>query len=163
MQRLCGRSSRAAGVQPAITAPLCARAILQSCSRSRIAFSPQPQWGHRFAVATAVSIEGSTARTVVETRELVLADDISWTVEYGRGTIRPTRSGSPAADNCGTRCNCSPTSSSMPSATEFSAALSAVAQARGYRVTLCDARSLFATPERFAGAEIVVDWPTVCF
>ena len=30
----------------------------------------------------------------------------------------------------------------------------------GYRVTVCDARPLFATPDRFPGAaEVVVDWP----
>ena len=48
-------------------------------------------------------------------------------------------------------------------AMEFSAALSAAAQVLGYRVTLCDPRSLFATPERFPGAEVVVFWPTAWF
>lgn len=48
-------------------------------------------------------------------------------------------------------------------AMEFSAALSTAAQVLGYRVTLCDPRALFATPERFPGAEIVVAWPTVWF
>lgn len=45
-------------------------------------------------------------------------------------------------------------------AMEFSAALAAAASALGYRVTVCDPRSLFATNERFETAEVVVEWPT---
>lgn len=45
-------------------------------------------------------------------------------------------------------------------AMEFSAALAAAAVAIGYRVTVCDPRPLFATAERFPGAEVVVKWPT---
>ena len=44
-------------------------------------------------------------------------------------------------------------------AMEFSAALSAAAQVLGYAVTVCDPRELFATAERFPGAELVVEWP----
>jgi xanthine dehydrogenase accessory factor len=45
-------------------------------------------------------------------------------------------------------------------AVDFSAALSDAAALRGYRVTVCDARPVFATPERFPGAdEVVVAWP----
>jgi xanthine dehydrogenase accessory factor len=45
-------------------------------------------------------------------------------------------------------------------AMEFSAALAAAAAVVGYRVTVCDPRPLFATPRRFPGAEVVVQWPT---
>ncbi|WP_456847185.1 XdhC family protein [Cellulomonas sp. P5_C6] len=45
-------------------------------------------------------------------------------------------------------------------ALEFSAALAAAARAVGYRVTVCDAREVLATPRRHPGAdEVVVDWP----
>jgi len=45
-------------------------------------------------------------------------------------------------------------------ALEFSAALAAAARAVGYRVTVCDARAVLATPRRHPGAdEVVVDWP----
>ncbi|WP_028049058.1 XdhC family protein [Cellulomonas sp. URHD0024] len=45
-------------------------------------------------------------------------------------------------------------------ALEFSAALSSAARAVGYRVTVCDARAVLATPRRHPGAdEVVVDWP----
>ncbi len=44
-------------------------------------------------------------------------------------------------------------------AMEFSAALAGAAAAVGYRVTVCDARPLFATEERFPGSDVVVAWP----
>ena len=45
-------------------------------------------------------------------------------------------------------------------AMEYSAALARAAGALGYRVTVCDPRSLFATEERFPGSNLVVEWPT---
>ncbi|MDJ1113959.1 XdhC family protein [Microbacterium dauci] len=44
-------------------------------------------------------------------------------------------------------------------AVEFAVALSALAQAAGMRVTVVDARSVFATADRFPGAEVIVDRP----
>jgi xanthine dehydrogenase accessory factor len=45
-------------------------------------------------------------------------------------------------------------------AVDFTAALTRVARTLGYRVTVCDAREVFATAERFPEAhEVVVDWP----
>ena len=45
-------------------------------------------------------------------------------------------------------------------AVDFAAALARVAKILGYRVTVCDARAVFATPARFPMAdEVVVDWP----
>ncbi len=45
-------------------------------------------------------------------------------------------------------------------AVDFTAALSRVAKVLGYRVTVCDARPVFATTQRFPFAdEVVVDWP----
>jgi xanthine dehydrogenase accessory factor len=45
-------------------------------------------------------------------------------------------------------------------AVDFTAALARVAKVLGYRVTVCDAREVFATPKRFPMAdEVVVDWP----
>jgi xanthine dehydrogenase accessory factor len=45
-------------------------------------------------------------------------------------------------------------------AVEFAAALSTVGRFLGYRVTVCDARAVFATSRRFPDAdEVVVDWP----
>jgi xanthine dehydrogenase accessory factor len=45
-------------------------------------------------------------------------------------------------------------------AVDFTAALTRVAKILGYRVTVCDAREVFATRARFPFAdEVVVDWP----
>jgi len=45
-------------------------------------------------------------------------------------------------------------------AVDFTAALARVAKVLGYRVTVCDARGVFATPRRFPMAdEVVVSWP----
>lgn len=45
-------------------------------------------------------------------------------------------------------------------AVDFTAALARVAKVLGYRVTVCDARAIFATPQRFPMAdEVVNDWP----
>ncbi|WP_448002456.1 XdhC family protein [Agromyces bauzanensis] len=46
-------------------------------------------------------------------------------------------------------------------AVAFAEALSAAAALLGYRVTVCDPRPLFATPERFPAAhEVVAEWPS---
>ncbi|MGI3197759.1 XdhC family protein [Streptomyces sp. GLT-R25] len=45
-------------------------------------------------------------------------------------------------------------------AVDFAAALSQAGRFLGYRVTVCDARPVFATPARFPYAdEVVIDWP----
>jgi xanthine dehydrogenase accessory factor len=45
-------------------------------------------------------------------------------------------------------------------AVDFTAALARVAKILGYRVTVCDARAVFATQARFPMAdEVIVDWP----
>jgi xanthine dehydrogenase accessory factor len=45
-------------------------------------------------------------------------------------------------------------------AIDFAAAVASVGAFLGYRVTVCDARAVFATTKRFADAdEVVVDWP----
>ena len=49
-------------------------------------------------------------------------------------------------------------------AVDFTAALSRVAKMLGYRVTVCDAREVFATRRRFPMAdEVLVTWPTPVF
>ena len=45
-------------------------------------------------------------------------------------------------------------------AVDYAAAVTRIGAFLGYRVTVCDAREVFATPERFPeAAEVVVDWP----
>jgi xanthine dehydrogenase accessory factor len=166
--------------------------------------------GHRLAVATAISIEGSAPRAVgtsmaydgeavigsiaggcvegavVETCELVLADGIPRTVEYGysdetafsvgltcggrlrihvqllEGDVEAALREGVELQVCREFIEAPPVRRRMIifGAMEFSAALSTAAQALGYGVTVCDPRPLFATPARFPGAELIVSWPT---
>ncbi|MGW3288539.1 XdhC family protein [Streptomyces sp. NPDC001002] len=45
-------------------------------------------------------------------------------------------------------------------AIDYAAAVARIGGFLGYRVTVCDARPVFATPKRFpTGVEVVVDWP----
>ena len=45
-------------------------------------------------------------------------------------------------------------------AIDYAAAVARIGSFLGYRVTVCDARGVFATPQRFPGAdEVIVDWP----
>jgi len=44
-------------------------------------------------------------------------------------------------------------------AIDFASALARQGAFLGYRVTVCDARPVFATSRRFPGVEVVVDWP----
>lgn len=44
-------------------------------------------------------------------------------------------------------------------AIDHAAALARLGAFLGYRPTVCDARTTFATPQRFPDAEVVVDWP----
>ncbi|MCU1391868.1 MAG: putative carbon monoxide dehydrogenase accessory protein [Ilumatobacteraceae bacterium] len=49
-------------------------------------------------------------------------------------------------------------------AVDFTAALAKVSKVLGYRVTVCDAREVFATPRRFPMAdEVLVSWPGKLF
>ena len=49
-------------------------------------------------------------------------------------------------------------------AVDFTAALARVAKVLGYRVTVCDAREVFATRRRFPMAdEVIVSWPSPLF
>ncbi|CAN5172736.1 hypothetical protein BH09ACT2_BH09ACT2_05040 [soil metagenome] len=132
---------------------------------------------------------GCVEGAVVETCELVLSDGIPRTVEYGvsdesaysvgltcGGKLRihvqildddliSALAAQRDLDVCAGFTERAPVERHLIvfGAMEFSAALSSAAQVLGYRVTVCDPRSLFTTPARFPGAEIVVSWPTVWF
>jgi xanthine dehydrogenase accessory factor len=61
-------------------------------------------------------------------------------------------------------CHAGPPEMWIFGAVDFTAALAKVAKVLGYRVTVCDAREVFATRRRFPMAdEVVVSWPTALF
>ncbi len=166
--------------------------------------------GARLAVATAISIEGSAPRTVgtsmafdgasvigsiaggcvegqvVETCELVLADGVPRTVEFGvtdetafevgltcGGQLRihvqvlteqlidGLRTGSDV-EVCSEFTDRPRVARSMIifGSMEYSSALAAAAHVVGFDVTVCDPRPLFTTQARFPAATVVVQWPT---
>ena len=127
-------------------------------------------------------VEGAVVETCVE----VLADGFARTVEYGYSDdtalhvgltcggelrihvqllddalVESLRAGS-AIEVCHEFTELPPVDRRMIifGAMEFSTALAAAAATTGYRVTVCDPRSLFATPERFPSAQLAVEWPT---
>jgi xanthine dehydrogenase accessory factor len=61
-------------------------------------------------------------------------------------------------------CHAAPPEMWIFGAVDFTAALAKVSKVLGYRVTVCDAREVFATRRRFPMAdEVVVSWPTPLF
>lgn len=61
-------------------------------------------------------------------------------------------------------CHAAPPQMWIFGAVDFTAALAKVAKVLGYRVTVCDAREVFATKRRFPMAdEVIVSWPTPLF
>jgi xanthine dehydrogenase accessory factor len=61
-------------------------------------------------------------------------------------------------------CHAAPPQMWIFGAVDFTAALAKVAKVLGYRVTVCDAREVFATRRRFPMAdEVVVSWPAPLF
>jgi xanthine dehydrogenase accessory factor len=61
-------------------------------------------------------------------------------------------------------CHAAPPQMWIFGAVDFTAALAKVAKVLGYRVTVCDAREVFATRRRFPMAdEVVVSWPGPLF
>ena len=61
-------------------------------------------------------------------------------------------------------CHAAPPQMWIFGAVDFTAALARVAKVLGYRVTVCDAREVFATKRRFPMAdEVIVSWPGLLF
>jgi xanthine dehydrogenase accessory factor len=61
-------------------------------------------------------------------------------------------------------CHAAPPQMWIFGAVDFTAALAQAAKLLGYRVTVCDAREVFATRRRFPTAdEVLVSWPTPLF
>lgn len=119
---------------------------------------------------------GTLAGAVRGEQPVALATDLLTDRAPVRSLYRPGCSGSPVASVA-----CALLASAEPAAlcdevfvsaftprprlivlgsTDFAAALARVGRFLGYRVTVCDPRPAFTTPQRFPDAdEVVVDWP----
>lgn len=93
----------------------------------------------------------------------VVARDVVGELAAGRtGIRRYGRHGQARADEVGVFIEsfAPPPQMIIFGAVDFTAALARVAKFLGYRVTVCDARPVFATKQRFPFAdEVIVDWP----
>lgn len=86
---------------------------------------------------------------------LALAEARAMLARGASGTIRL-----PGGRRALVECRPAPPRLLVFGAVDFAAALAGVATPLGYRVTVCDARPVFATAERFPeAAEVVNDWP----
>jgi xanthine dehydrogenase accessory factor len=121
---------------------------------------PEPDWLGRRLVVTPDAIEGSLGSARADA---AVADD-------ARGLLAAGRTAALSYGSDGQRQEVGMevfVASYAPrprmlifGAIDFAAALARQGAFLGYRVTVCDARPVFATPARFPAAdEVVVDWP----
>jgi xanthine dehydrogenase accessory factor len=92
-----------------------------------------------------------------------VADDVRGMLDHGRtGILRIGPDGERRQDELSVfvQSFAPPPRMLVFGAIDFAAAVARVGKFLGYRVTVCDARGVFATPKRFPEAdEVVVEWP----
>ena len=132
-----------------------------------------PGTGAKLLVARVAGVETTTGSLGHPELDRVVARDTAGELEAGRTGVR----------HYGPECQATPEDlidtptvvvfiesfSPAPQmwifgAVDFTASLGRVAKVLGYRVTVCDAREIFATKRRFPMAdEVMVTWPTPMF
>ncbi|MFG2982329.1 XdhC family protein [Streptomyces sp. NPDC048258] len=148
-------------VRPVLGSVLDAAAGGTRAALARVVSGPPLQLGRALAVHADGSYEGSLGggaeldRAAAEQVRALLLAGRTGTVELGT-----------AGGLCGEPLTLLVESAAEPprlivyGAIDFAAALARIGAFLGHRVTVCDARPVFATPARFPGAdEVVVDWP----
>ncbi|MFJ6551993.1 XdhC family protein [Streptomyces luteogriseus] len=148
-------------VRPVVRAALTAAALGEAAAVARIVSGPRELTGRALVVRPDGSREGGFGAHPELDR--TVAAEAGAFLDAGRtGTLKIGEQGS--------RCGAPLTvlvESSVPAprmivfgAIDFASALVRMGKFLGYHVTVCDARSVFATRPRFPDAdEIVVDWP----
>lgn len=148
-------------VRPVLGSVLDAAADGTRAALARVVSGPPPQLGRALAVHADGSYEGGLGggaaldrEAATRVRALLLAGRTG-TAELGT-----------AGGLCGEPLTLLVESAAEPprlivyGAIDFAAALARMGAFLGHRVTVCDARPVFATPARFPGAdEVIVDWP----
>jgi xanthine dehydrogenase accessory factor len=148
------------GEQPALVGALAAARAREAAAAVRVVAGPAHLLGRALLVTADGSYQGSLGdrdrdRTAAGEARALLAAGRTGTVAIGAGGSR-----------CGAPLTLLVESSTPPprllvfGAVDFAAALVGAGTFVGYRVTVCDARPVFATARRFPGAaEVVADWP----
>lgn len=111
-------------------------------------------------VCWADGAAGSTGSPVLDAQTASAARRLL--AQNRSGTVRPGPAGADRAHGPRIFVNClvPPPRMLIYGAGEFASALARQGALLGYRVTVCDARPVFTTPERFPDAdEVVVSWP----
>ncbi|MFJ4807360.1 XdhC family protein [Streptomyces longwoodensis] len=147
--------------RPVLAAALTAAAGGGAAALARIVSGPDELRGHAMLVRPDGSHEGGFGahpeldRTVAAEAGAFLGAGRTGTLETGE---RGSRCGSPLTVLV--ESSVPPPRMIVFGAIDFAAALVRVGRFLGYRVTVCDARPVFATPARFPDAdEVVVEWP----
>ncbi|MFB0617882.1 XdhC family protein [Streptomyces sp. AGS-58] len=163
-----------AGVRTVIGSALSAAAQGEPAALARVARGPAELLGRALLVRSDGTSEGALGGGPELDR--VAAAEARALLEAGRtGTVDLSASGarwgSPGTESGGgahcpggltllVESNVPPPRMIVFGAVDFAAALARVGRFLGYHVTVCDARPVFATPDRFPDAdEVVVDWP----
>ncbi|MFD4243756.1 XdhC family protein [Streptomyces sp. NPDC058525] len=148
-------------VRPVLGSVLDAAADGTRAALARVVSGPPPQLGRALAVHADGSYEGGLGGGAALDR--AAADRVRALLLAGRtGTAELGTAGG----LCGEPLTLLVESAAEPprlivyGAIDFAAALARMGAFLGHRVTVCDARPVFATPARFPGAdEVIVDWP----
>ncbi|MFJ8165682.1 XdhC family protein [Streptomyces sp. NPDC096136] len=148
-------------VRPVLGSVLDAAAGGGRAALARVVSGPPGQLGRALAVHADGSWEGGLSGGAALDR--AAADRVRALLLAGRtGTAELGTAGG----LCGEPLTLLVESAALPprmivyGAVDFASALVRMGAFLGHRVTVCDARPVFATPERFPGAdEVVVDWP----
>jgi xanthine dehydrogenase accessory factor len=121
---------------------------------------PDPQWVGRRLVIDQTTVDGTLGSTRADD---AVADDARGLLGAGRTDVLTY---GPDGERQGEGMEVFVASHAprprmlVFGAIDFAAALTRQAALLGYRITVCDARPVFATPARFPAAdEVVVDWP----
>jgi xanthine dehydrogenase accessory factor len=115
--------------------------------------------GAKIVVRPGVAVLGSLGEP---TLDAVVVRDALAALEAGKSQVRDYPSGGDMLSSVTVFYDVITTPPRMVviGTTDFTAALVRVAKTLGYRVSVCDARAVFATLQRFPEAdEVVVDWP----
>jgi xanthine dehydrogenase accessory factor len=148
-------------VRPVVTAGLRAAASGTAAALARVVRGPAELVGHALLVGPDGSYDGGFGahpeldRTVAAEAAAFLDAGRTGTLEIGE---QGSRCGAPLTVLV--EASVPPPRMIVFGAIDFASALVRIGRFLGYRVTVCDARPVFATRNRFPEAdEIVVDWP----
>ncbi|MGK5731044.1 XdhC family protein [Streptomyces sp. URMC 124] len=143
---------------------LAAAAAGEPVALARVVAGPEGLLGRALLVradggyAGTLADSGGLDRTVAAEAAALLAAGRTGTVTAGAQGAAGARCGEPVT--CLVESCLPPPRMIVFGAVDFAAALVRAGKFLGYHVTVCDARPVFATAERFPGAdEVTVDWP----